>query len=110
MDERRLLTGCNRCYVVVSDPDGYEFFIVSLDNKQWHFEASNSEERDDWVSAIEQQILNSLQGNEISKSRSRFAIVDSAVLIAVKNKVPGNGYCVDCDAPSNYYHHYYIAK
>ncbi|EEB18609.1 Centaurin-gamma, putative [Pediculus humanus corporis] len=81
------------------DPDGYEFFIVSLDNKQWHFEASNSEERDDWVSAIEQQILNSLQGNEISKSRSRFAIVDSAVLIAVKNKVPGNAYCVDCDAP-----------
>ncbi|KAK6644466.1 hypothetical protein RUM43_000733 [Polyplax serrata] len=81
------------------DPDGYEFFIVSLDNKQWHFEASNSEERDDWVSAIEQQILNSLQGNEISKSRSRFAIVDTSVLIAVRNKVPGNSLCVDCDAP-----------
>lgn len=44
-----------------SDSDGYEFLIVSLDNKQWHFEASNSEERDEWVSAIEQQILNSLQ-------------------------------------------------
>ncbi|KAG8273534.1 Arf-GAP with GTPase, ANK repeat and PH domain-containing protein 3 [Homalodisca vitripennis] len=43
------------------DSDGYEFLIVSLDNKQWHFEASNSEERDEWVSAIEQQILNSLQ-------------------------------------------------
>jgi Arf-GAP/GTPase/ANK repeat/PH domain-containing protein 1/3 len=43
------------------DSDGYEFFIVSLDNKQWHFEAGNSEERDEWVSAIEQQILNSLQ-------------------------------------------------
>jgi hypothetical protein len=46
---------------VVTDSDGYEFFIVSLDNKQWHFEASNSEERDEWVTAIEQQILNSLQ-------------------------------------------------
>jgi hypothetical protein len=46
---------------VVTDSDGYEFFIVSLDNKQWHFEAGNSEERDEWVSAIEQQILNSLQ-------------------------------------------------
>lgn len=45
------------------DSDGYEFLIVSLDNKQWHFEASNSEERDEWVTAIEQQILNSLQVN-----------------------------------------------
>jgi Arf-GAP/GTPase/ANK repeat/PH domain-containing protein 1/3 len=48
-------------YSVITDSDGYEFFIVSLDNKQWHFEAGNSEERDEWVSAIEQQILNSLQ-------------------------------------------------
>jgi Arf-GAP/GTPase/ANK repeat/PH domain-containing protein 1/3 len=44
------------------DPDaGFEFHIVSLDNKQWHFEASCAEERDEWVMAIEQQILNSLQ-------------------------------------------------
>lgn len=49
------------------DSDGYEFFIVSLDNKQWHFEASNSEERDEWVSAIEQQILNSLQVRKLQK-------------------------------------------
>jgi len=49
---------------VVTDSDGYEFFIVSLDNKQWHFEAGNSEERDEWVTAIEQQILNSLQVRE----------------------------------------------
>ena len=25
----------------VSESDGYEFMIVSLDNKQWHFEAQN---------------------------------------------------------------------
>lgn len=49
--------------VMFIDSDGYEFLIVSLDNKQWHFEASNSEERDEWVTAIEQQILNSLQVN-----------------------------------------------
>jgi hypothetical protein len=49
-----------KCFVI-TDSDGYEFFIVSLDNKQWHFEAGNSEERDEWVSAIEHQILNSLQ-------------------------------------------------
>ena len=48
-------------FLLISDSDGYEFFIVSLDNKQWHFEAGNSEERDEWVTAIEQQILNSLQ-------------------------------------------------
>lgn len=34
---------------------------MSLDNKQWHFEASSSEERDEWVTAIENQILNTLQ-------------------------------------------------
>jgi len=45
----------------IADTDGYEFLIVSLDNKQWQFEANSSEDRDEWVAAIEQQILNSLQ-------------------------------------------------
>jgi len=40
---------------------GFEFHIVSLDNKQWFFEANSADEREEWVSAIEQQILNSLQ-------------------------------------------------
>ena len=44
-----------------NEQEQYEFHIVSLDNKQWHFEASSVEERDEWVQAIEQQILNSLQ-------------------------------------------------
>ena len=39
----------------------FELHIVSLDNKQWHFAATCAEERDEWVTAIEQQILNSLQ-------------------------------------------------
>jgi Arf-GAP/GTPase/ANK repeat/PH domain-containing protein 1/3 len=56
---------------VVTDSDGYEFFIVSLDNKQWHFEAGNSEERDEWVTAIEQQILNSLQVRAFEFRRCR---------------------------------------
>jgi Arf-GAP/GTPase/ANK repeat/PH domain-containing protein 1/3 len=59
-------TFSNIKYFAITDSDGYEFFIVSLDNKQWHFEASNSEERDEWVSAIEQQILNSLQVRTVS--------------------------------------------
>nr|CAD7393833.1 unnamed protein product [Timema cristinae] len=83
------------------DSDGYEFFIVSLDNKQWHFEASNSEERNEWVTAIEQQILNSLQANESSKSKSRLnSCVDSTALQSIRTLVPGNSYCVDCDAPN----------
>ena len=46
---------------VENEQEQYEFHIVSLDNKQWHFEASSVEERDEWVQAIEQQILSSLQ-------------------------------------------------
>lgn len=51
----------NNSVYVPADTDGYEFLIVSLDNKQWQFEANSSEDRDEWVAAIEQQILNSLQ-------------------------------------------------
>ncbi|XP_063230805.1 centaurin-gamma-1A isoform X2 [Bacillus rossius redtenbacheri] len=81
------------------DTDGYEFFIVSLDNKQWHFEAGSSEERDEWVMAIEQQILNSLQGNESSKSKSRLnSCVDTTAIQSIRTRVPGNSHCVDCDA------------
>ena len=46
---------------VENEQEQYEFHIVSLDNKQWHFEACSVEERDEWVQAIEQQILSSLQ-------------------------------------------------
>ncbi|KAK0048142.1 centaurin-gamma-1A, partial [Biomphalaria pfeifferi] len=51
------------------DSDGYEFVIVSLENKQWHFEAQSGEERDEWVDAIEQQILSSLQANDAGKNK-----------------------------------------
>ncbi len=29
--------------LIFSDSDGYEFMIVSLDNKQWHFEAQSTD-------------------------------------------------------------------
>ncbi|XP_060524192.1 centaurin-gamma-1A isoform X2 [Cylas formicarius] len=80
------------------DADGYEFYIVSLEGKQWHFEASSSEERDEWVSAIEQQILNSLQLNESSKAKSNPNEVTS--IQSIKTRIPGNNFCVDCDAPN----------
>lgn len=84
------------------DSDGYEFFIVSLDNKQWHFEASNSEERDDWVTAIEQEIFKSLQSNESSKNKPQNP-TELESMQTIRTRVPGNGFCVDCDAPSKVY-------
>ncbi|CAL4156120.1 unnamed protein product, partial [Meganyctiphanes norvegica] len=82
------------------DSDGYEFSIVSLD-KQWHFEASNQDEKDDWISVIEQQTLSSLQGNQSNKSKDKQANNFSTKFIAaIKNNIPGNLHCVDCNAPN----------
>lgn len=75
-----------------------------MDNKQWHFEAISSEERDDWVSAIEQQILNSLQLNESSKTKRQNSSTEAATIQTIRSRVPGNTFCVDCDATSkNFY-------
>lgn len=81
------------------DADGYEFCIVSLDNKQWNFEASSCEERDQWVTAIEEQILKSLQLNESSKTKKQNPM-EAANIQNIRSRVPGNDLCVDCDAPS----------
>ena len=51
------------------EEETWEFQIVSLDNKNWQFEATSLEERDQWVQAIEQQILNSLQVNRESPKK-----------------------------------------
>ena len=60
-----------------ADSEGnFEFHIVSLDNKQWHFEAGSAEERDEWVTAIEQQILNSLQVKCIHQSGTLYQFLD----------------------------------
>ncbi|CAH1776179.1 unnamed protein product [Owenia fusiformis] len=80
------------------DSDGYEFQIVSLDNKTWNFEAPSYEEREVWVSAVEQQILSSLQLNESSKSKATTA-TDPAAIQSIRS-TKGNMYCVDCGAPN----------
>jgi len=41
------------------DSDDLEFMIIKMD-KKWQFEASSAEERDEWISAIQQQIETSL--------------------------------------------------
>lgn len=84
-----------------ADSEAFEFYIVSLDNKQWHFEAASSEERDEWVSVIEQEIFKSLQGNESAKVK-QLTSSEVASMQSIRSRVPGNGHCVDCDAPSEY--------
>lgn len=81
------------------DSDAFEFYIVSLDNKQWHFEAASSEERDEWVSVIEQEIFKSLQGNESAKVK-QLTSSEVASMQSIRSRVPGNGFCVDCDEPN----------
>ena len=83
-----------------ADPDVFEFHIVSLDNKQWYFEANSCDERDEWVAAIEHQILTSLQGNDGSKKSNSQKQQDDRNIDRIKHEVPGNQTCVDCDAPS----------
>lgn len=84
------------------DDDGDEniFIIVSLD-KQWFFEAQSNEERDEWVQAIEQQILFSLQNIESAKAARAVKIggpsmADSASIQTIKH-IAGNGFCADCE-------------
>lgn len=87
-------------FSLFEDPDGFEFYIVSLDNKQWHFEAGNSEERDEWVFIIEQEIFKSLQGNESLKPKTQNSGDVALIMQNIRCQVPGNGFCVDCDSPS----------
>ena len=84
------------------EQEGFEFVIVSLDNKQWHFEAASNEEREEWVQSIEQQILSSLQLNETNKLKAKHGgfTADNLTILTMKN-VPGNTACADCDAPSS---------
>uniref|UniRef100_A0A5K4FAH5 Centaurin-gamma-1A n=1 Tax=Schistosoma mansoni TaxID=6183 RepID=A0A5K4FAH5_SCHMA len=49
-----------------SDSEGYEFQLISMD-RQWHFEATGPDERDEWVMHIERAIMTRLQLNESSK-------------------------------------------
>lgn len=99
----KFLSASLQLFVLISDPDGFEFYIVSLDNKQWHFEAGNSEERDEWVFIIEQEIFRSLQGNESSKPKSQSSNDVALLMQNIRTQVAGNGFCVDCDSPSEYH-------
>ncbi|XP_042202829.1 arf-GAP with GTPase, ANK repeat and PH domain-containing protein 1 [Callorhinchus milii] len=80
--------------------ESYEFVIVSLTGQTWHFEASNPEERETWVQAVESQIFASLQSCESSKNKSRLGSQSDAIAIQSIRNVRGNAFCVDCDSPN----------
>ena len=85
------------------DVEEHIFIIVSLD-KQWYFEAQSNEERDEWVQAIEQQILCSLQNIESSKAARAAKIGGPSMAdfhsIQTIKQSPGNTFCADCDQSS----------
>ncbi|XP_057338612.1 centaurin-gamma-1A [Microplitis mediator] len=76
--------------------DSFEFAIISLENKTWNFEASNAEDRDSWITAIELQILSSLQNSDADKKNE----TEAFKMHCIKNKVSGNDACADCSAPN----------
>ncbi|XP_078454326.1 uncharacterized protein LOC144720974 isoform X1 [Lampetra planeri] len=80
--------------------ESFEFLIVSLTGQSWHLEASNAEEREAWVQAIESQIFASLQSCHSAGSKTRTGSQSDAVTIQSIRNVRGNSVCVDCDAPN----------
>lgn len=84
----------------LEDSDLPEFTIVSLQNKEWRFEAETLTERDAWVSAIEQQILNCLQCLESDRMKmDSTSSADEAALAGIRG-LRGNQNCADCDSSS----------
>lgn len=53
------------------------------------------------MSVIEQEIFKSLQANESAKVK-QLSSSEVASMQSIRSRVPGNGFCVDCDAPSEY--------
>uniref|UniRef100_A0A8P4G8N1 ArfGAP with GTPase domain, ankyrin repeat and PH domain 2 n=1 Tax=Dicentrarchus labrax TaxID=13489 RepID=A0A8P4G8N1_DICLA len=77
-----------------------DFIIVSFTGQTWHFEAPSLEERDSWVTAIESQILASLQSCESGRNKARRSSQSEAVALQALRNAKGNGLCVDCEAPN----------
>jgi len=76
--------------------DNYGFTLISMDNKLWEFESASEAERDEWVSAVQNNIMSVLQGTQSTKSKSS---VDTGIVQKLKS-IPGNEFCADCGAPN----------
>ncbi|KAE8292816.1 Arf-GAP with GTPase, ANK repeat and PH domain-containing protein 1 [Larimichthys crocea] len=82
------------------EEENADFIIVSFTGQTWHFEAQSLEDRDSWVSAIESQILASLQSCESGRNKARRSSQSEAVALQAIRNAKGNGLCVDCEAPN----------
>uniref|UniRef100_A0A3Q2T5X0 ArfGAP with GTPase domain, ankyrin repeat and PH domain 2 n=1 Tax=Fundulus heteroclitus TaxID=8078 RepID=A0A3Q2T5X0_FUNHE len=80
------------------DEENADFIIVSFTGQTWHFEAQSLEERDLWVTAIESQILASLQSCESGRNKARRSSQSEAVALQAIRNTKGNNLCVDCEA------------
>ncbi|XP_060931060.1 arf-GAP with GTPase, ANK repeat and PH domain-containing protein 1-like [Limanda limanda] len=83
-----------------TDEENADFIVVSFTGQTWHFEAKSLEDRDSWVSAIESQILASLQSCESGRNKARRSSQSEAVALQAVRNAKGNGLCVDCEAPN----------
>ncbi|XP_071333540.1 arf-GAP with GTPase, ANK repeat and PH domain-containing protein 2 isoform X5 [Trachinotus anak] len=82
------------------EEENADFIIVSFTGQTWHFEAQSQEDRDSWVTAIESQILASLQSCESGRNKARRSSQSEAVALQAIRNAKGNGLCVDCEAPN----------
>ncbi|XP_038165150.1 arf-GAP with GTPase, ANK repeat and PH domain-containing protein 2 isoform X2 [Cyprinodon tularosa] len=80
------------------EEENADFIIVSFTGQTWHFEAQSLEERDSWVTAIESQILASLQSCESGRNKARRSSQSEAVALQAIRNTKGNNLCVDCEA------------
>ncbi|XP_071333538.1 arf-GAP with GTPase, ANK repeat and PH domain-containing protein 2 isoform X3 [Trachinotus anak] len=83
-----------------TEEENADFIIVSFTGQTWHFEAQSQEDRDSWVTAIESQILASLQSCESGRNKARRSSQSEAVALQAIRNAKGNGLCVDCEAPN----------
>ncbi|KAM4562264.1 arf-GAP with GTPase, ANK repeat and PH domain-containing protein 2 isoform 3-T3 [Odontesthes bonariensis] len=83
-----------------TDEENADFIIISFTGQTWHFEAQSQEERDSWVSAIESQILASLQSCESGRNKARRSSHSEAMALQAIRNAKGNSLCVDCEAPN----------
>uniref|UniRef100_A0A665UPK4 Arf-GAP with GTPase, ANK repeat and PH domain-containing protein 1-like n=1 Tax=Echeneis naucrates TaxID=173247 RepID=A0A665UPK4_ECHNA len=83
-----------------TEEENADFIIVSFTGQTWHFEAPSQEERDSWVTAIESQILASLQSCESGRNKARRSSQSEAVALQGIRNAKGNSLCVDCEAPN----------
>uniref|UniRef100_A0AC34QHV4 Uncharacterized protein n=1 Tax=Panagrolaimus sp. JU765 TaxID=591449 RepID=A0AC34QHV4_9BILA len=83
----------------MEDDEDAEFEIITNDQKRWEFSAANTEERDEWVALIEQQIERSLQAQMSQKQMTNRAHCSRNEVQAIR-RMPGNNICADCSSPN----------